>query len=97
MAFIINTDGNISEVEIPKENSLEFLQKCVGGFIQIVYLKDGDIMYINEEGKLMGLPRNNIATKMYLDANPGAITGDYIVGNTIVLSREECLEEEEEE
>lgn len=40
------------------ENTLEGLQKGVGGYIETVYLEDGVMLVCNEEGKLIGLPGN---------------------------------------
>ena len=40
------------------ENTLEGLQKAVGGYIEAVYLEDNVVLVCNEEGKLMGLPGN---------------------------------------
>ncbi|KTE90727.1 hypothetical protein AT727_23970 [Desulfitobacterium hafniense] len=40
------------------ENTLEGLQKAVGGYIETVYLEDNVVLVCNEEGKLIGLPGN---------------------------------------
>ena len=40
------------------ENTLEGLQKAVGGYIEAVYLEDNVVLVCNEEGKLRGLPGN---------------------------------------
>lgn len=58
--------------------TLEELQGYVGGYIELVYLRDGRIMVVNEEGKIEGLPPNQIATEIY--GNPN----DYVVGNVLV-------------
>lgn len=43
------------------ENSLEAMQKAVGGLIQAVYpFADPVALVCNEEGKLLGLPLNRI-------------------------------------
>jgi hypothetical protein len=71
---------------IHKENdkfTLDQLQKLVGGYIQVIELKDDRQMIINEEGKLMGLPYNDTATKIY---NHHFGRGDYISGDAIILS-----------
>ena len=60
--------------------SLEFLQKCVGGWIEHVVsdnIPSGVDIYCNEEGKLKLLPYNDTATILY--GNPH----DFIVGNTV--------------
>lgn len=40
------------------ENTLEGLQRAVGGYIEAVYLEDNVVLVCNEEGKLIGLPGN---------------------------------------
>ncbi len=40
------------------ENTLEGLQRAVGGYIETVYLEDCAVLVCNEEGKLLGLPGN---------------------------------------
>ena len=77
MAKIIKTNGEVLEVE-PKNGtdfSLEEMQAIVGGYIEIVSLGD-DLMVVNEEGKLIGLPINDVATAM--------ITNDIIVGDVLI-------------
>lgn len=38
------------------ENTLEGLQKAVGGYIETIFLEDYVVLVCNEEGKLIGLP-----------------------------------------
>ena len=59
---------------------LEELQSIVGGYIECLYLKDNMTMVVNEEGKLDGLPFNNMATEIAL--NSGYF--DNIVGSVLV-------------
>jgi hypothetical protein len=58
--------------------TLEELQKFVGGYIEIVWLRDGRCMIVNEEGKLNDLKYNKIATDLYNKSD------DHIVGNVLV-------------
>lgn len=56
---------------------------CVGGYIEGVYL-DGATAYVNEEGKLQGLRKNEVATALAHAHN--AIYGDdWIAGNMIIV------------
>ena len=76
---LLKPDGSV--VDYPpagKAYKLEELQKAVGGYIEVVSLKGGYIMVINEEGKLNGLPINQKATDLY--GNPR----DHVVGNALV-------------
>ena len=78
-AVLIQVDGTSKEVTLTG-NTLRELQKLVGGYIEVVsgiILDRPDIvMVINEEGKLMGLPTNIIASILY---------GDTIVGDAILI------------
>jgi hypothetical protein len=77
MAKFIKTDGSIINVEPKngKDFSLKELQGFVDGYIEIVYLPNGDLMVVNEEGKMNDLPINMKATMAY-----GL---DVIVGNVL--------------
>lgn len=87
MAQIINTDGTTQTVE-PKNGTdfkLEELQEIVGGYIEIVDLNNGQILVINEEGKLNNLEVNSPATSIAHQA--GAIYAwDCIVGNVLLCN-----------
>lgn len=97
MAKWIKTTGATLEVA-PKGEifTLEELQGFVGGFIEAVPLSDGTVMWLNEEGKLNGLPVNvkadGIAHRM-----SGIALWDRVVGDVLIASLEETEEDEEEE
>jgi len=79
MATIYKTNGEVIETT-PKNGrdfSLEEMQEIVGGFIEIVYLDNGQLMIVNEEGKINGLPLNENASMLvgYTDL----IMGDVLV------------------
>ena len=65
--------------------ALEELQRYVGGYIEMVRLGRRGIMWVNEEGKLMGLPYNAAATEIVgsvsyqLLAGTGVIVGDVLI------------------
>jgi hypothetical protein len=83
--WIIHSDGTVWPVSPKngKDFKLEEMQKIVGGIIQIVHAQDGRIIVLHEEGKLIGLPPNVIATHLF--GNPN----DIIVGDVLVcLSKE---------
>lgn len=74
-----------------KAFTLKELQGIVGGLIQLVYTHDGKRMYVNEEGKLMNLPYNQLATQQYRDNQ-----FDVILGNAIVIEGDEDGADEDE-
>ena len=47
------------------EPDLESAQKFVGGMVEGITFPNGDYLIINEEGKLMDLPVNVAATKLW--------------------------------
>ena len=49
---------------VEDEPTLESAQEFVGGMVQGIEFPNGDYMIMNEEGKLLGLPVNEEATKL---------------------------------
>ena len=88
MAVIYKANGEKQEVtpENGKDFKLKQLQKIVGGLIEIFKLGNGEIMVINEEGKLLGLPYNQDATTLYQNRF-GAF--DFVVGDVLVCKDNE--------
>lgn len=74
----IYTDG--SRCEIAPANGTDYsLAECraiVNGYIELVYICEGWILVVNEEGLLRDLPRNNLAS---------IIAGQQIVGNAMLV------------
>lgn len=68
---IVKDPGRRAQLrEIP--NTLEELQRIVGGFIETIRFDEQSVLIVNEEGKLRGLPLNFI------------VWNDSIVGPAIV-------------
>lgn len=88
MAIIIKTDGTILEIEPVngKDFKLEELNAIVNGYIEIVYLNDGQIMVVNEEGLIKGLPYNKEATRRVF---MGTYLPYYIVGDVLVCNQKQ--------
>lgn len=87
---VYKADGKDYEfTKTKKQISLKFLQESVGGYIQIVPLgESGDVMVINEEGKIANLPINTKATAIFRRWNGG---DDYIVGDVLVLESKHIM------
>jgi hypothetical protein len=81
-AVIIKTDGTKEVVEFEIGKSYDLLSKSVEGWIECVSLvsRNAD-MWVNEEGKLNGLPENHQATALWVEEF--GMT-DIIVGNIII-------------
>lgn len=83
MAKIIKSNGEQIEVSPKNGNDfkLEELKAIVNGWVEVVWLPNDEIMVINEEGKLLGLPLNRTATNIYYDAFGYS---DTIVGDVLL-------------
>ena len=78
---LILSDGTTRTMEFSEPHvTLSEMQACVGGYIELVYLKDGVILVVNEEGKLNNLKPNIIATEL------AGISDDHIVGDVLLIS-----------
>lgn len=64
MASIIRSKGVVEDItpKNGKKFSLKEAQTVVGGLVQLVRLANDCILLVNEEGKLLGLPYNEVAT-----------------------------------
>ena len=64
-----------------REVTLEELQEMVGGYIEIVADEFGKQLVVNEEGNILGLDINWVATKELNDyfGKPGMILGDAVL------------------
>jgi hypothetical protein len=68
----IDPDGTVTDVTV---DGLDSMQVVVGGLIEPVQFHDGT-MYVNDEGLLLGMEINPVASKLY---------GGYIVGSALLL------------
>lgn len=66
-----------------KTFTLEELQQIVGGYIEILFFRDGRMMVMNEEGKLNGLQFNMKATRIAKE-NHLIWDNDFIVGDVLL-------------
>ncbi len=81
LAIKLDTDGVAVEVEISEEGQrLKQLQEAVGGWVEAVDLSPTLTMWCNEEGKLIGLPLNSLATDLWEESFGKT---DLIKGNVI--------------
>ena len=93
MATLIRVNGS-RETVTPATTpafTLEEMHTFVGGYIEVLQFGDGSIMVLNEEGKLIGLPYNPLAT-LYAKARVDLLPGDYIAGDAVVVSQQEMGE-----
>ena len=89
----LSTDANEFVIIDDEKNTPTLIssQDFVGGMVECIGWPNGDLLIVNEEGKLMGLPLNPEATvlwKMTFD-NDNYITGrkDIVVGPAIYIKK----------
>lgn len=98
MATWIRADESQSEVTPAngKVFTLAEMQRFVGGHIEALPMRNGKIMWINEEGKLKQLPPNLLADHI-AHRQTGIALWDQIVGDVLIATVAETEGEEEEE
>ena len=96
MAKLFLTSGlvlNVNPVKNKKSFSYEELRIFVEGMVEIVPLPSGKSIIVNEEGKCIGLPKNEKATEYWKEEYPIEKYPDnndeLIVGNALVATDEE--------
>jgi hypothetical protein len=78
----IKSSGKVIEMEFSKKMiTLKELQDCVDGYIEFIWLRDGKILVVNEDGKINGMETNSFASALI--QNEGI--NDYIVGNALLI------------
>lgn len=82
-AVLLKTDGSKTIKEYEKL-TLQDIQSAVGGIYECVYLHNENVdMLCNEEGKILKLDQNPIATALY-HTNHGP--KDVIVGDVLLIN-----------
>mgnify|MGYP003671856397 CR=1 FL=1 len=87
----INTQDAEFKMIVNKKDEPDYkaVSDFVGGMVEAVTFPNGDLLLLNEEGKLMGLPLNEKASKLWKDTfdNDNYITGrdDFVVGPAILI------------
>ena len=89
MAELIKTDGSITEITPANGKTFTYdeLKGFINGWLEFIYLPNGDPIILDEEGKLKQLPRNERATLMARTC--GISEDDFLVGDVLVCSKEE--------
>lgn len=80
LAIKVTSTGEAKEIQLNKDSVLEQLQEAVDGWVQAVDLSPTLTMWLNEEGKLNGLPFNPFATWLWEEVYGST---DFIVGDVI--------------
>ena len=87
----VNTTAEQFKLITDKKDEPDYkaVSKFVGGMVEVVQFPNGDLLLLNEEGKLMGLPVNEEASQLWKDTfdNDNYVTGrnDFVVGPAILI------------
>lgn len=79
-ALQVTTENEFRVLDLG-ESTLKTLQEGVGGYIQPVDYGNELTMWVNEEGKLTGLPLNPTGTLWWASIFPNHL--DYIMGDVV--------------
>jgi hypothetical protein len=90
MAVVIYPNGNITELQLSKNQHLElktmyYLLEC--SMVQAIPLNNGRIMWIDEEGKFKPHRLNPDATRILHVS--GGMLDDYIAGTALITEESE--------
>ena len=94
MTTDINTKASEFKIIEDKKDEPKYkeVSKFVGGMVECVTFPNGDLLLINEEGKLMGLPLNPEASALWkaMFDNDNFVTGrqDFVVGPAILIKKD---------
>lgn len=77
IATLVKSDNTQSYVapKDTKDFTLEEIQAFCGGFVEMIYTEDGREVWMNEEGRIKGLPEN----KYISDLLKTSVVGDCLV------------------
>ena len=89
----VNTKADQFKLITDKKDEPDYkaVSKFVGGMVECVQFPNGDLLLLNEEGKLMGLPLNPEATALWRShfTKDKYAFGhdDFVVGPAIVIQK----------
>ena len=90
----VNTTAEQFKLITDKKDEPDYkaVSKFVGGMVEVVQFPNGDLLLLNEEGKLMQMPLNPEATTLWKATfdNDNYITGrdDFVVGPAILIKKQ---------
>ena len=94
MTTDINTKTSEFKIIEDKKDEPRYkeVSQFVGGMVECITFPNGDLLLINEEGKLINLPLNPEATTLWRATfdNDNFVTGrkDFVVGPAILIKKD---------
>ncbi len=90
----LSIDANEFLIIDNKKNEPQYkaVSDFVGGMVEVVQFPNGDLLLLNEEGKLMGLPVNEKASKLWSETftkdKYAFGHDDFVVGPAILIKKQ---------
>ena len=90
----LSIDANEFLIIDDKKNEPQYkaVSDFVGGMVEVVQFPNGDLLLLNEEGKLMGLPVNEEASKLWSETftkdKYAFGHDDFVVGPAILIKKD---------
>lgn len=86
---LFDLTGDVTRLVLPGSptGDLAALAAAVGGDIEVIPFGPNECLVLNAEGKLLGLPRNLVATSLANGFN-ALLPGDYIAGKAVAIPSE---------
>jgi hypothetical protein len=82
-AVVVHTNGVVEVVNL--DNGYKAIQAVVGGYFEMVSSASGDTSFwVHEEGKLIGLEPNIVATKILWALNPAFDHRELLLGPVLL-------------
>jgi hypothetical protein len=76
----IQADGTIAKLQISEAEQLEKLQELVNGYIEVISITPTQYMVVNEEGIILSLPLNLLASEL---------AGFSIYGSVVIIDKKD--------
>lgn len=82
-AVVVHTNGTTEIINL--DTGYKAIQGVVGGCFDVVSSETGKTSFwVHDEGKLIGLEPNVVATKILWDLNPAFDGRDYLAGTVLI-------------
>lgn len=84
-ALVVKSNGEVNVID--QEWTYEQINKAVGGWIEAINFgeQSDHFAYINEEGKLLDLPTNELVTSYWYNSGTRILIGDFISGDAVIF------------
>ena len=82
MTLVLEPGAEQAAMRPVQANDLSVMQGIVGGWLESYRIAEDAYLFMNEDGKMHGLPYNDLATRL---CRAAGLVGDEIVGTVAVV------------